>query len=106
MGRIIRISIFLLFICVLNISGKNDSLPSRITISVNNSTIISVINKIEHNEGYVFIFNEDVRKELNRRITFDGRDMSVVAVLNSIFSNTDIAYKISERQITLYKQKA
>ncbi|MFC2759798.1 TonB-dependent receptor [Hallella multisaccharivorax] len=105
MGRIIRISIFLLFICVLNISGKNDSLPSRITISVNNSTIISVINRIEHNEGYVFIFNEDVRKELNRRITFDGRDMSVVAVLNSIFSNTDIAYKISERQITLYKQK-
>ena len=105
MGRIIKFSISLLFICVQNISGKAESLPSKIIISATNSTIAGVISKIEHDEGYVFIFNEDVSRELNRRITFSGRNMSLTSVLNGIFSNTDIAYKISKRQITLYRQK-
>ena len=66
MGRIIKFSISLLFICVQNISGKAESLPSKIIISATNSTIAGVISKIEHDEGYVFIFNEDVSRELNR----------------------------------------
>ena len=105
MGRMIVNSLFLLFVCVLNVPGNNVRSQSTITMSASNSTIEVVINDIERNYNYVFVYNEDLRKELGRRVSIDSKGESIDDVMTKLLANTNMAYKISGRQVTLYRKE-
>lgn len=105
-GRSLGLSLLLLFVCVMNVFGANAySQSTNITLNVNNATIESAIGKIEKSDGYVFIYTEEVRKELRKRISVQLRDKSIGAALDVLLNNTNVAYKLMGRQVTLYKRK-
>ncbi|MBO5631419.1 MAG: hypothetical protein J5965_20320, partial [Aeriscardovia sp.] len=70
-GKITFLSVFLLSSGTVAVSSRTVEMENQRTtvkFSMSNVTMKSVIDRIEKNDGYVFIYNDEVRGELNRRV--------------------------------------
>ena len=95
--------LLLLFVYVPNATGHNVQLRSPITVFASNSTIEAVITSIERDYNYVFAYNESLKKDLKARVSIDSKDKSIEEVMTTLLANTNVSYKISGRQISLYR---
>ena len=69
--KTMKITIVILFICTFNlVAGNVHSQNEKLSLKVTNTTIESAIAKIEKENGYVFIYNEDVVPELKKQTAF------------------------------------
>lgn len=75
----------------------------RVTLNVANMTVADAISKIERSGGYVFVYNDDVRGELSNKVTLRSNNKQIDDVLRQLFASTNIAYRRTGRQVTLYK---
>ena len=66
-------------------------------------TVADAISKIERSGGYVFVYNDDVRGELSNKVTLRSNNKQIDDVLRQLFASTNIAYRRTGRQVTLYK---
>ena len=104
--KIMKISIVLLFICTFGLVAKNvHSQDKSLSLKITNSTIEKVISNIEKENGYVFIYNEDVVSELKRRASLQAKEENIADVLDKLFNGTNLAYNIIGKQITVYKKQ-
>ena len=76
----------------------------KVTLNVTNMTVKEAISRIEKTEGYVFIYNDNLRSELNAPVSLQASNRNIDEVLKQLFAQTNIAYKRSGKQITLYKK--
>ena len=74
--------------------------------SANTNTIKNIIAEIEKITDYVFIYNEDVVPTLNQNVKVDMNDRSLDEILDQLLEKTDLAYSLSSKQITLYKDES
>ncbi len=104
--KIMKISTVLLFICTFGLlAGNAHSQNSRFSVNLTNTSIEKIISEIEKNEGYVFIYNEDVASELKKQISVRANDESIDEVLNKMFNGMDLAYSVKSKQVTIYKKE-
>ncbi len=75
----------------------------RVTLNVANMTVADAISKIERSGGYVFVYNDDVRGALRNKVTLRSNNKQIDDVLQQLFASTNIAYRRTGRQVTLYK---
>lgn len=100
--RIMRISIFFLFFCVLNMVAENvHSQNARVTIKRNNAQLESILSEIEAQTDYLFIYKKDVNVEMRKSIRVE--DAKVSDVLNTLLENSSIHYKMEGNHIILTK---
>lgn len=100
-----RISLALLFTVVLQLSAENGyAQRTRISISMSNVSIEQVLNKIEDNSDYVFLYN-DKTIQTNRIVTVSNKSGSILDILDDIFQGTNIAYTVVDKQIILSTEK-
>lgn len=106
--RIMKISTLLIFISTLNLLAVSGySQEKDISLKLANSyTIENVISEIEKTTDYVFIYNEDVVFTLKKEVKVDMTDRSLDEILTQLIKGTDLAYSLSSKQITLYKDKS
>ncbi len=99
--RIMRLTLFICMVCISQIFATDlYSQQTKINISMSNTRLVNVLDEIEKQSEYYFLFNQN-QIDLNRVVNVSAKNENISEVLDHIFSNTDIRYVISDRQIVL-----
>ncbi|MGL4851171.1 MAG: TonB-dependent receptor [Phocaeicola sp.] len=102
--RIMRITTFLLVICVFCSYAENThSQSSKVSINISNVKLNKVLDEIESQTDYLFIYNQQV--DMDRTVSVEAEDKPVSEVLNTALSNTGIQYEIEGNHIILAPAK-
>lgn len=100
---IMRISLTLLFLVVLQLSAENSYAQRvRIAISMSNVSVEQVLNKIEETSDYVFLYNDETIQK-SRIVSVRSKSGKITDILDDIFKGTDISYTVIDKQIILSK---
>lgn len=101
--RGMKLSMLALF-CSAGIAWSAESYAqeARVSLNANNETVENVLKKIENQSEFSFFYN--VRHvDLNRRVSVVVKDSDVFNVLDKLFSETDVSYKVLDKKIILTK---
>jgi len=71
------------------------------SVQYENTTVKDILDYIEKHSKYIFIYSENVKKNLNNKVSISVSNKKIDAVLNELFSKTGLNYKMSGRQITI-----
>lgn len=74
---------------------------TNFTISMENQTLKSVVEWIEKNSQFIFIY--DTGLDLSHRVSVDVHNKPVEEILKQIFSGTNLEYNIRNRQVMIRK---
>lgn len=74
---------------------------TNFTISMENQTLKSVVEWIEKNSQFIFIYDTDL--DLSHRVSVDVYNKPVEEILKQIFSGTNLEYNIRNRQVMIRK---
>lgn len=101
--RGMKLSMLALF-CSAGIAWSAESYAqeAKVSLNANNETVENVLRKIENQSEFSFFYN--VRHvDLNRRVSVVVKDSDVFNVLDKLFSETDVSYKVLDKKIILTK---
>ena len=95
--------LFLLF-CCYSLAAENGALrqvlPSH---NLKNVPITKVFEMIESETDLVFIYSDDILKDLNRTVNIDISDKTVSEIIDEVLSGTGIEYILTGNQVAVYK---
>ncbi|WP_138475670.1 SusC/RagA family TonB-linked outer membrane protein [Dyadobacter bucti] len=103
--RIMMTAFILAFSCLfqqVQASGPGNR-QQQISISKSAIPIKDVLKEVEHQSPFRFLYNH-THVDVSEKVNVNVRSVSVPKALDEIFRNTDIGYKISGRQVILYKR--
>ncbi len=99
--RIMRITIMLLLFCFLQTHANNAySQKARLSISFSNTELVRVLDQIENETEYLFLYNEKL-VDANRKVSIDVQDQDIENILKLLFRGTNVEYSILDRKIIL-----
>lgn len=100
-----RITTFLLLVSVFcSYAGNTHSQNARVNINKNNAQLDEVLNEIEKQTDYLFIYNNQVN--VNCKVSVKAKEKSVSKVLDDLFDGSGIQYAMEGTHIVLSKQEA
>lgn len=67
------------------------------------ATVGEVINHIEKSSDYVFIFFDNLRSDLKKKVSIETDHEEMAAVLERLFANSPLWYRIIDNQVTVYR---
>lgn len=95
-----RISTFLLMVCVFcSYAGNAHSQNAKVSIRMNNVKLDKILNEIENQTDYLFIYNNQV--DINKITSVKVKNEAVAQVLDRILSETGINYELEGTHIIL-----
>lgn len=98
--RIMRISTFLLMVCVFcSYAGNAHSQNAKVSIRMNNVKLDKILNEIENQTDYLFIYNNQV--DINKITSVKVKNEAVAQVPDRILSGTGINYELEGTHIIL-----
>ena len=99
--RIMRVSLFLLFVCVCQLMATEiDAQNTEIKISRNNMTLRELIEEIEAQTDYLVVFrNQDVN--LDQRISFEQKSGKIIDYLDEISEQIGLSFQFDNKYITV-----
>ena len=99
--RIMKLTCVISILFVSSIFATTvNSQNARITVAKNRMTVLNLLNEIERQTDYPFVYREN-EINLNREVTSKVNNKKVSDVLNDVFKNTDITYSIEGKNIML-----
>ncbi|SHF20754.1 TonB-linked outer membrane protein, SusC/RagA family [Mariniphaga anaerophila] len=99
--KIMRLSAFFLFLCLSHAwatSGYSQS--TKLTLKMNGSKVIDVLNEIENQSEFYFLFNQKLL-DVERQVDINVREKPIEIILEKLFSGTSVNYHVYDRQIVL-----
>jgi len=101
---IMRTTIFLLFTCVFcSMAELSYTQNARVTINKRNATIKEILNEIEKQTDYLFIYNDEINA--NEKVSVKAKQEAVSSVLNSMLKDKDMKYSMEGNHIILSKSE-
>lgn len=98
--RKMKLTLMLLFLTVLtSIAADSYSQSVKFTLKVENTRIEDVLGRIEDQSRFRFFYNEEIN--LEKKISLNASDVTIVNILDEIFRGKEIHYEIIDRQIIL-----
>lgn len=98
-----RITTFLLFICIFCSFAENThSQNARVSINKKNVQLETVLNEIEHQTDYLFVYNNQVN--VNKMVSLKAKNQPVSKVLEELLADSGITYSVEGNHIVLGKQ--
>ncbi len=95
-----RITLFLFFAGMISvIASPGYSQNTKISINMQDATIESVLNKIEDQSEYFFLFNQKMI-DVERKVSINAKDEPIKNILSELFPK-DVKFIVSDRQIIL-----
>jgi len=99
--KIMRLSVFFLLLFVAQTFATNTySQETRLTFKMQGAKVIDILNKIENESQYYFLFNQKM-VDVERQISLEVKNESIDKILTRIFENTNVSYLVKDRQIVL-----
>lgn len=100
--RKMKLTCFLILAFVSSLFATNvNSQDARVSLSTKNSTLIEVLDAIEQQTDYLFVYNKN-EINLDHEINLEVNDQSVKSVLSKLFQSTGIGYVMEGNNIVLY----
>lgn len=99
-----KLTLITLFIFTTGLLASVHSQNMRVSIHLNNTKTQKVLEEIERQTDYLFIYNTR-EVDLNRKVSVNAKDQTVADVLYSVFNQTDISYAIEGSNIMLMKKE-
>ncbi len=96
-----KISMLFMFMVLFTMQAKTSySQGTKITLDLNNVTVIKLIDEIESRTEFHFVYQiKDV--DLNRIVSIKANKETVPSILKRIFGNTSTTHHVVEKQIFL-----
>ncbi|GHU83217.1 SusC/RagA family TonB-linked outer membrane protein [Bacteroidia bacterium] len=86
-------------------SATSYSQTAMLNLEVKNGTILDVINEIEKQSEFTFVYNvKDIN--LSERVSVAYDNKSINEVLEDLFRNNSLGYQVTDRHIALFSKKA
>ncbi len=102
--RIMKVTTFFLFFSVFCLmAGNSHSQNARVTISKDNARLEDVLNEIESQTSYLFIYSNHV--DVARKVSVNANEKPVSEVLTKLFKGTDIHYSMEGTHIILSEKE-
>jgi len=99
--RIMKISVFLLFICIFQVFADDSySQTARLTLSMSDATVEQVLGEIEAQSEFYILYNHQL-VDVSRRVDIEVSNKNIKNILNALFEDTDIDHLVMGRQIIL-----
>jgi len=99
--RIMKLTTFLLLLSVITaFAGKSYSQTKLLNLDLKNSTVKEVLQNIEKQSEFVFMYSEKL-VDVNRVVSVKVEGEKINDVLNELFAETDVNYKVKDRFILL-----
>jgi len=103
--RIMRLSVFFTFLFITQSWATSGySQQARLSLDMKNVRVMEVLNQIEKSSEFFFFFNEKY-VNVDRKVDVNVKDVKIEEILNVLFKNTDVNYKVIDKQIILTTQK-
>lgn len=83
-------------------SANTYSQRTKIDLQLKNSSLTEILSSIEKKSEFIFIYNKEV-VDFDEKKSISVRDENIETVLDLLFLNTGITYRIDDRQVFLYK---
>ena len=94
--------LFLITVSFVMQANSSYSQKTKISLELGNATLTEIIDEIEANTEFKFIFNTKI-VDLNRKVSINVKRVPVERVLELLFSKEGIIYEIEGRKILLTK---
>ena len=102
LGRIMRVTVFLIIGIWMTVSAESYSQGTRMDIRFKNQTIRDVIEYVEKSSDFVFLY-KDLDLNVDKRVDIDLKKATINQILDAVFEGENVVYDIYERQILLRK---
>lgn len=101
---IMRTTFILLFTCVFcSLAEFSYTQNAKVTIDKRNASLKEVLNEIEKQTDYLFIYNNEVNT--NEKVTVKAKQKAVSDVLSSILESKEMNYSMEGNHILLSKKE-
>ena len=102
-GLKMKFSLLLILVFIFQIqAGTGYSQKTKISLHMNEASILEVIEEIESISEFKFFYSGD-ELNLNRKINIKADNRRIENVLKTLFSKHSVIYKVIEKQIILKK---
>lgn len=95
---IMKLTIFLIFSGLMTVSASIYSQSTRLSLELNNVSILDLFKQIESQSEFVFIYKNEVI-DLNKRVNVKADALTVDQILNDTFKELGLKYEIIKKQI-------
>lgn len=102
-GRGMKLTSVALFVFTTGVCASVHSQSTRVNIHMNNAKTQAVLEEIEKQTDYLFVYNAD-EVDLNRKVSVRAKDESVAQVLSSMFDGTNVSYAVEGSNIMLMEK--
>lgn len=101
---IMKLSFFFILLSISAINASVYSQTAKFSISSENITIREAFKEIEKQSFFSFLYNDDYL-DLNKRISLNVKEKKLNEILDIIFANTDLSYKILDNNLVVLAPK-
>jgi len=102
---IMKLTTILYFVCLMQVSASVYSQATKFSFKAENKTVIDVLREIEENSNFRFFYqNEQV--DVGRRVTVKANGATVDQILDELFVEQGISYKVMDDNLVLLSPDA
>jgi hypothetical protein len=103
--KVMKATAIFLFVFVFSLSAENaNSQNAYVNLKTSNVPLESVLNAIENQTNYLFIYSADV--DVTRKVSINVKRRPVSEVLNFLLEGTNTRYSVEGSHIILSKNKS
>ncbi len=94
----------LLFTLAQMVASESYSQSTKLTFQVKDLTLKEVLSKIEEKSEFFFLYNSKL-VDVERKVSINAKNQRIDDLLNEMFSESNVAYFIVDRQIIISPRK-
>jgi len=106
-SRIKKILMYMKLTCLVillgvvqTFAGKTSAQTANISVNLRNVTVETVLQSVEEQTDFYFLYSRSL-VDVNRKVDLQVRDVKIADLLNILFDETTVSWKINGRQIVL-----
>jgi len=104
--KMARFTVFCFFLGMLQVAAISSySQLTRLSLNIRNESIESVLEKIEDDSEFFFLYNKDLI-DLEQKVNINVKNETIKQILDELFKGKDIGYFVYEYQIVLSNKES
>ena len=100
--RIMKLTIFIFFLGLLQLSASSYSQNTRLNVKGNNLTFEEIFDMIEHQSEFSIFYNVN-QLDVSKKRNINEEDQLVEKILSDLLTGTDLTYTINNKLIVIHK---
>lgn len=100
---VMRLTIILLLSVMFASAANSYSQTAKFSMKLSNVTLKQVFHEIEKNSEFIIVYSDDL-VNVNQKVDVSVSEVTVDNLLEQALQETDLTYKISDRQIAVMKK--